>query len=187
MGRNYLISHNHKICFVHVAKTGTTTIAKMIVNEEYPTEELHDMDIWRYCKTIPIFSNDWIEGYDIYCFVRNPFSRVYASFIHFLRSYTHRRGMRGDTTFNPFVKNRLKDIDDRHFIPMRHFINRSPAHTKILRFENFAESMREIWGSDICHENKQPKIDYHQAYNDESVKIVSELYKWDIENLGYSF
>ena len=190
MKRIFIISHNHKIVFMHVPKTGSTSIAKMIIDEEYPTKELHDMAIWEYCRTLKpgIFSDVCIDGYKVYCFVRNPFSRAYASFRHFMKRNQTRRELKGHTEFNDFVKNRLSDImNNRHFRPMKHFIELAPSYAEIVRFENFNNEMERIWGSRVCHENANPEIDYRQNYNDESVGIVGRYYKWDIENLGYKF
>jgi len=194
MKRIFIISHNHKIAFMHVSKVGSTTIAKMIIDEEYPTtKDLHDMSIWRYCKTLKpgIFSDVYIDGYKVYCFVRNPFSRVYASFRHFMRGGPNSRlgrKMNGHTEFNDFVKNRLSGImNNRHFLPMKHFIELAPGSAEIVRYENFNKEMGRIWGSDVCHENAKPEVDYRRKYNNESVDIVKRLYRWDIENLGYEF
>jgi len=194
MKRIFIISHNHKIAFMHVSKTGSTTIAKMIIDEEYPTKELHDMDIWKYCKTLKpgVFSDKYIDGYKVYCFVRNPFSRVYASFRHYMRGgewSIEGKRLKGYTQFNDFVKNHLSAImvRDRHFQSMQHFIGLTPKHGEIVKFENFNNEMERIWGSKICHENAKPEVDYRSKYNSESIDIVKRLYQWDIETLGYEF
>lgn len=175
------------------SKTGTTTIAKMILEDEYPEYpgNLSSMDTWKWCNSNianKIYNGKYVKDYKVYCFVRNPFSRVYASFRHFIRN-RHGKRIVQHLDFNDFVKYRLKEMmGDKHFMPMRNYINRVPVPMEILRFENLNEELKRIFGREPCHENrKSDKADYHEVYSDESVKIVGELYKWDIDTFGYQY
>ena len=174
-GRNFIVFRKSKIAFVHVPKAGSSTL-KYIAR--YESRDIHE----KFCPS----------DYECFCFVRNPFSRVYSSFRRFAidlppNRQAWKRQLQGHLEFIPFVKNRLESIRDWHFWSMKRFIVRASPDVRIYKFENFAESMKEILGHEVIHENMSSKPNYHQVYNDECVEIVSRLYKWDIDNLDYSF
>ena len=172
--RIFLVFRKSNVAFVFVPKTGCSTLKVMASKESDNIYEKNRPE----CK--------------VFCFVRNPYSRVYASFMHYMRSddpnqQGWKRKLKGYNEFNSFVRNRLKFLSehDWHFKPMRYFIELCPD-AEVRRFENFGSDVKEILGSVIL-KNEHKKPDYRQVYNDESRLIVGQLYKWDIENLGYSF
>jgi hypothetical protein len=183
MSKNFIVYHKRKIAFVFVPKAGSTVIKKLA------KEELSD-----------IHSDFCPSGYKCFCFVRNPFSRIFASFWHFAQECSPERSkykqymkvqaeiLQGYLEFTSFVKCRLAHVYNWHFKPMKYFMNIAPVNTTILRFENFSSEMEDILNKQIPHKNfNKLKPDYQQQYNNECIEIVSRLYRWDIENLGYSF
>ena len=197
MKRRFLISHKHKIAFAMIPKTGITSIAKLILMEEHSNskeeaegvENVKDNDIWAYCRAPSIFNSIYSEtcpeSYKAICFVRNPFSRVYSSFKHFMRHGAKRWKLGKHKDFLSFVKYRVREINDWHFLPMSHFIKYVPSHTQVFRFEEYEKSFENI-GIKIPHENRSNTV-YEKEYNEESIKVIKDYYGWDLDNLDYSF
>ena len=76
-----------------------------------------------------------------------------------------------------------------HFIPQNKFMT---SVDFIGRYENFEKDLSYLgtkYGIEktIPHVNKSKNKPWQEYYNDESVKIVSELYADDIKMFGYSF
>lgn len=170
--RNFIVFPVRKIAFVRVPRTGIATLNTLAEREVAKNQ---------------IQTKDCPAGYKCYCMVRSPYTRVYSSYVRFTQSERKYKNKLEGYEFIPFVKNVLERIDDWHFYSMKYFIDIAPPDVEILRFENFGEEMRKIFGDDIPHKHKNPPAIYWQMYDDESAKIVARLYKWDIDNLGYEF
>lgn len=184
----FILIHKRKLAFVRIPRTGNMTIQELAKKEDGISVDNE------------VFGSHCPGSYRCVCFVRNPFSRIYSAFCRFARyrqpnRQAWRKQLNGYFEFIPFVKNRLATINDWHFYPMKHFLEYAPQRTEILRFENIAESMKNIIGYEVPHINKSSefrlpflyKADYREAYDEECIEIVSQLYKWDIDNLGYTF
>jgi len=196
--RRFIILNKYKMAFVLVPKTGFTSMLKTILNEEYSDAplDLKDKEIWDYCSSPEVYDKVYNEtcpeNYRSICFVRNPFSRVYSSFKHFMKYGAKRRKLKGYNEFNSFVKNRLPEITDWHFLPMKYFIDYSPSNTEIYRFEEFEQSMKDVFKEvdstiKIPHENNSYIPDYHEEYSQGSIEIVKSIYEWDIKKFNYSY
>jgi len=75
---------------------------------------------------------------------------------------------------------------------MKYFIDYLPSHVKLYRFEEFEESMKIILKKVDCdaiipHQNQLVKPDYQKEYSDKSMEIIGKYYKWDLDNLNYTF
>ena len=141
-----------------------------------------------------------ISGYFNFSFIRNPWERLASEFSWRRRNEETRYPILSDINdFNEFVCNleqvfpkiMNKEYSQRncsHFIPQNKFMT---SVDFIGRYENFEKDLSYLgtkYGIEktIPHVNKSKNKPWQEYYNDESVKIVSELYADDIKMFGYS-
>lgn len=175
----FIIYRELKIVFIYVPRAGSGTLRSIAK---------------RWTKDFLV--RKYPKDYKCYCIVRNPYDRVYSCFARIMaKGKKISERLHGHTDFNSFVKHELAHCADPnhiygnwHWYSMESFIRLSKDVT-ILRFENINKELRKIFGGHIPNVNSYPSArpDYHQVYNEESKKIVSQIYKWDIDNLGYEF
>ena len=126
--------------------------------------------------------------------VRNPWDRMVSSF-HYLQQGLHRISEK--ETFKHYVKTTFKKHGinrDSHFeYQYPHFYFNGKIFVDfIARLENIKEDWAKIAGIIGCdpvlaHINQSKHDHYRAYYDDECREIVGNVYKKDIELLGYKF
>ena len=184
-----LINRSKKWGFIHIPKTGGTSITSVLQNvkgTEYVTKAHNH---------IGKFEN--IKDYDIMCFVRNPYTR-------FASAYYHQTRKDGWMSINKFIEN--IDLNDYLYFPQSYFTNNGSSEDKrvtfIGRYENFINDFNLIMkkigktGHSIPHYNrnsiydKHPNLNQHDfykhIYNDTDVKNwVEKRYSNDFKIFNY--
>ena len=104
--------------------------------------------------------------------------------------------------FDDFIKRGLKSIPlAMHFMPQYKFLCLPNSQNLLIDFLGFYENLQEDFqfiknklsvneNLTLRHENKTVSFDnpdYRENYTDETRNIVAEVYKKDIELLGYNF
>jgi Sulfotransferase family len=154
-----------------------------------------------------IYSKKEFDSYFKFAFVRNPWDRLVSAF-----SYLKGGGNNPDD--RAFAEQHLAAFDDLsafvtewltpenadswvHFVPQYKFV--CSRSGKLLvdfvgRFENLAEDYAHVCGElnverPLQHINRTPKRsrDYRDCYNDETRRIVADVYRRDIDLFGYTF
>ena len=184
-----LINRSKKWGFIHIPKTGGTSITSVLQNvkgTEYVTKAHNH---------IGKFEN--IKDYDIMCFVRNPYTR-------FASAYYHQTRKDGWISINKFIEN--IDLNDYLYFHQSYFTNNGSSEDKkvtfIGRYENFINDFNLIMkkigktGHSIPHYNrnsiydKHPNLNQHDfykhIYNDTDVKNwVEKRYSNDFKIFNY--
>ena len=184
-----------KTIFIHIPKTAGTSLVRSIYSK--PPEGHRTAAFLR-----SIFKDRFTE-YFKFCFVRNPYDRLYSSY-----KFLERGGVNIHDA-NAFQKHliRYKDFEDFvlhglsynlldeiiHFTPQTIFI--CDQKDVILvdfigRFENLEEDFMKLADKlslDIAlpHLNSTNKISYRDIYTNEMMIKVKEIYKRDFDILGY--
>ena len=153
-----LINHFNKWGFVHIPKTGGTTIST-VLKQDVNTELIDSHD------SINRLSN--IDNYYIFSCVRNPFTRLASTYYHECRK----------TKQIPFSKF-LKGIDMNYilYLPQSYYLKTGKELNKnisyICRYENFLNDFKTVLSklnilSGIPHLNRNPIYDRHPNLNQE--------------------
>ena len=135
------------------------------------------------------------HSYYKFTFIRNPWARAYSWYENVMRDNTHKQKSQitEPIPFNEFLrifsgKGMLKP----QTYWLKDFSGSIPLNY-IGRFENLAEDFQAI-----CKEMNIPTLslphkvagsgkDYHQSYSQESIDLIKEVYREEIEMFQYSF
>lgn len=199
-----IIDNERKFIFVAVPKTASTTVHKLLnvlgnKQDPYLQEKYHYP-----IKDILRESND-ISNYFTFGFSRNPWDRLYSSWLEFTRNKDHLATWSSElpkefSTFEEFVlgfenSQWSKEI---HFQPSSWYLyNNNRPLDFIGKYENFSKDLKTVFEklnivnidwSNLPHTRKTKRdTDYRIYYNKKTLKIVEHFYKDDIINFGYKF
>ena len=192
-----MISHKNKFIFVHINKTGGTSIKTLL--ERYSQGSTGHQSIIQLNKQA--YSDDYFK----FTFVRNSWGRFLSLYKY--RVTTNQTNLLnnpvsfGDWAKNIYNKNpihyntsnkklllmlseQLDWITDTNGIINMDFIG---------RFENFQKDFNIVCDKIGISQQKLPHINktnhkhYTEYYDDETREIVAEKYAKDIEYFGYEF
>lgn len=192
-----MISHTHRFIFVHVGRTGGSTIERMAgvpLTDDPRTQRLGNTDfsdkhagLQHYYSAFP----EQFREYFKFTIVRNPFDRLHSAW-HW----------------------RTRVVQDLCGMPLREFIDtRPPGYSfverfavdgmsiaesvglfdHIARFENLAEEYRVLFArlglppGPPPHTNRTAAGDYRDAYDPQTVELVRRKFGRDLELFGYDF
>jgi len=187
----------HRCIFVHITKTAGTSVAKSpfgYLPYHYTAIEYR-----------VIYGRKTFSEYFKFAFVRNPWDRLHSAF-----RYLKSGGWNDDD--KAWAAANLGEFDDfgsfvrqwvtpgnigshLHFLPQCHFICDSKGRLLVDRvayFETINEDFAKIASklnidAEIGKHNTNPGISYRNAYDDETRKIVADVYAQDIRQFGYDF
>ena len=205
-----MISHKHKFIFLHLPKTGGTSILKPLhklcdeskFKTGHPKLRLVDNSYHLIGKSTDI---KLPADYAVYTIVRNPFQRVVSAFFYLKSRVSKWQNDLNFCTkheldrcnFSEFVKYKLNDVS--HYFHFRNIIGDYILKKDIGRVDSIGrfETLQQDFDI-ICdkigipcqqlpHENKSKHKHYTEYYNEETREIVAEKYAEDIECFGYEF
>lgn len=185
--------------FVHVPKCAGDSIKKSLFGDDFT-------DVHRtFDEYLNIFDPKSLKSYFKFTFVRNPWDRLVSAFFYiksggcgendriwFSRELAHFKN------FDEFVRGWLnKDNIWKlwYFQPQYYFILERRGKIE-MDFFGLYENLGEDFGyiskrlgvnCPVQHMNKRKHEDYRDYYNEETMKIVADVYDADIKLLGYNF
>jgi hypothetical protein len=197
-------SHRYRSIFIHIPKNGGTSIKKVLdlTGGGHPT--------WReYADNYPQVWRD----YTSFAVVRNPWDRAVSAYFHarMKESYWHNEQtglhpdylLLRDKSFAECVsmlrheRERLKHlswVDQSEFIVDTSSPARPIAISDVLRFESLNADFeafcrrRDIRCPSLPVENtSQRSRDYRTYYDDDTRRMIAEVYRADVEKFGYTF
>jgi len=205
-----MINHTHKFIFIHIPKTGGTSIEFHFVPDRMdrikhiyggtPLQPDNKAHLKFHHLKIQYPSLNFDE-YVKFTFVRNPWSRAVSSFFHTrkknrndLREFL---GLSGNFSFKEFIvslKN-LKKLHPHYDDQFSFLINKNKKQCMdfIGKLENYQQDFNIVCDKigipqqQLPHINKSKHKHYTEYYDDETKQIVAEKYAKDIEYFGYEF
>jgi len=208
-----MISHRYRCIFVHIPKTGGTSLEKLIWP---PPRERTAADLWQ--GHVDAMSNkyqtgglqhllahqirtevgaDIFDAYWRFSIVRNPWDKAVSQY-----SFIHRRpdlldwiGMGPDDGFKRYLELTARTAHVQ-WEPQVNFLRDDNGEwlvTDIGRFEQFEAFFRTaldrlgIAAEAIPHEKRGLRGHYARYYDDESREMIAQRYADDIAAFGYRF
>jgi chondroitin 4-sulfotransferase 11 len=197
-----MISHKYKSIFIHIPKTGGTSIKKILSKYDFELMSLHQAQdgsnddktgayiIGTANRLKRGISDEIWNNYFKFTFVRNPYSRALSNY--FFLKYNKK------ICFNKFLKKKFNNIIDVwHFtLPQsRHIYNNKK---KLLvdfigHFENLQEDFNNICDkigiipTKLPYLNKSNKINKNKLLNNTNKKTIYNKFKEDFENFNYNY
>ncbi|MEM7195142.1 MAG: sulfotransferase family 2 domain-containing protein [Pseudomonadota bacterium] len=195
-----MISHAHKFIFIHIPKTGGTSVEEALLDESCEcTKDLWDPRI----KTTPLnhltlnemIEHDFVDvktaaSYFKFCFVRNPWARAVSEV-----NSRHVR-YKGDTvqeqlrtinaisSYGNHIRPQVDFIDNRFDLEMD-YIGR--YETLVSDFQTVCERLDMELPVALPHRNASFGGDYRQYYDDELQEMIACKYREDIVRFDYRF
>ena len=149
-----LINRTHKWVYIHIPKTGGTSISH-ILNKVTGTES-----IATHGSIIEVKDN--ISDYFKFTMVRNPFTRFLSEYFHQIRNNQTNKN------FEYYIKS--VDTKELHLISQSYYVTTPLDKTKeltcILKYENYINEVNSLFkkiniNESIPHLNKNPIYDIH--------------------------
>jgi len=184
-----MISHKHGFVFIHINKTGGTSIVKSLgVRSDHP----------RAKRALEYSQKKAWENYFKFTFVRNPWDKECSDY-HYHSRLWHKKTNRKKLSFEEYLK--LPELHPQHKKYFWHSNQldwlRSLNHEIEMDFIGRFESLQEDFNT-VCdrigmprrqlpHKNSSSHDGYTKYYTDETREIVANLYAKDIEYFGYRF
>jgi hypothetical protein len=202
-----MIDHKHRYIYIHIPKTGGSSIERSLINIHYP-EITKPVAKWpSKLKTDfvvgkasnqhwPLNRFDHYQDYTRFCTARNPFSRLVSEYSYIKRGYNTSRAAQPGLSFTSFVKQDLIETlaHPYHSLPQTAFITTATKHIDfIIKFENIQQDFDTVCDKigiarqQLPHLNKTDHKHYTEYYDDETREIVAQKYARDIEYFGYTF
>ena len=194
-----MISHTKKFIFVHINKTGGTSIEKILKPYSEPLGNNKHQFLLKNCKKKPskkpILKNkkDPLYPYFKFTIVRNPFEKIVSTYFwrkHFSKCL--------DISFKKWVMCPKKPsmLTNLAFYNQLDWISDRPGNVcvdYIGRFERLQESFDVICKKINIPPKKLPyknklKYDHYSSYYDkETVEFVATHFKKDIDYFNFTF
>lgn len=208
-----MISHQRRCIFIHIPKTGGSSIEAVI----WPDRRSRTPDqLWM--GFIDAYRNKYQTGglqhllaaqieqevgphvfdrYYRFSFIRNPWDKAVSQFIFMKRRQDLRDfiGMRRDAPFVDYLE-RISRHKHVQWEEQTRFL--MDGNGKLLvhfvgRFETLAADAEAVFnrlglvGAALPHANASQREPYHAYYDTECRQRVEELYRSDIERFGYRY
>lgn len=183
------INLEKKILFIHVPKCAGNSIKKAVGGFK-GNHHLKASDCPKF-----IF-----EKFFSFAFVRNPWDRCFSAYRYLLKGGDQgymdledkEKYVNKYDSFYDFLKNGLAKaiIMQQHFKRQIHYIDKDLNF--VGKFENINSDFSLLSNmiecdNNLTKENYNPNPDYRKFYNEESINIVYNFYKKDVEKFNYQF
>ncbi len=208
-----VISHQHRCIFIHIPKTGGTSIENVIwprvdlrtpddlwmgftgrFNNKYQTGGLQHLLATHVRSEVGM---DVFQSYFTFTIVRNPWDRAVSQYAYMkqrddLRDFL---GMSVDAPFKQYLHliGGKKHVQWEEQVAFVHDSDGTALVDYVGRFETLKESAGEIFGrvgirgAQLPHELRGERGPYQDFYDEESIEMVASMYAADIAAFGYSF
>ena len=211
--RRMMVSHERRVLFVHVQKTGGSTIDRMLEGAIPDIAYLRGLKGGRHARlSAALKEHPELKEYFIFGFVRNPWARMY-SWYAMMRRAEIQAAEGNQKAAKQLAKNRLWKRVLPNYPDFESFVLRGPDEQRELRRaqitylrgqgrradfigrqENFDADLQKVWDriglewpGESLKVNTGPSSDYRQYYTDEMRDKVAEVFAKDLKRFKYEF
>jgi hypothetical protein len=202
-----MISTEKKLIFLHIPKTGGASVQTELNN--YCNGSDKDMYVkYFHGHHIPFSElknrmykdnqNKIFDEYNKICIVRNPWD-WHVSWYHYLKQtppyssgYINEYNLCNNKSFNDYIKwlcDVKKTSKGKPELNMLDWVvneNGDIIPNDIIKYETLNEDLIK-YGLNIPHINKSIHKGFKTYYNDETIELVRDKHKLDIEHFKYEF
>nr|WP_319271814.1 sulfotransferase family 2 domain-containing protein [uncultured Draconibacterium sp.] len=180
---NVVTSNDYNYTWFKVAKNGTRSILKVL-------RENDAIDIEKY--DYPYFKKKHAGKFK-FCVIRNPWDRLascYAGKVVKQKMFRECWDKDFDYFVN-YISRQNLNFGNAHFRRQTRLFPVGDIDY-LARMENYGTDIEKIMSrlgieTEIAHLNRSNKSHYTEYYNDNTIKVIAELYKDDIELGNYIF
>jgi len=190
-----VISHQHKILFIHIHRTGGSTIINLL--QQQLGAEVRVVSQHGNARTSESELLEHHPEYFTFGFVRNPWARL-LSWYALLNKWNPTDQATARRKFEAFLtwdKAAAPADPFFHYNQLDYFTTgcEPPTATKIYRYENYAEETHRLFaclGFPLAHipvMNATAGKDYRDYYTARSIELVREKCQRDLDYFQYDF
>ena len=184
-----MISHDKKLIFIHIARTGGSSIETALAGKDWWLIDPQTKHISAGMAR-KIYGDEIWNTYTKFSVVRNPWDRIVSMWA--TKWWHQASDLDENCSLEEFVRNMRPHPHEIYNTFYYHEILDEDIDF-VLRFESlqkdFSRMLNSIGVDDVTlpHIEKREHARYTTMYNDKEKQIVSELYQTDIVEFGYSF
>jgi len=205
-----MISHPHKCIFIHIPKCGGTSLENIIWPEPRKTSDLWMGFTSKYHNKYQTgglqhltaslirqeIGSEKFEAYFKFTIVRNPWDKAISQFFYMQKRPDLREfiGMKEEDSFKKYLQLTAGKLHVQWEKQHRFFLddNGERLVDYLGRLESFQEDATSILDrlriqETIPHVNATQHRHYSAYYDQEAREMVADLYRQDIQILGYVF
>jgi len=204
-----MISHKHKVIFVHIPKCGGTSIEDVLFKplcrrskkdlfgfpNKYQTGGLQHLMSSHIIEEV---GEDIFNQYFKFSFVRNPWDKMVSQYHYTIAKRQDLQNHIGITKSSSFKKYINRVFKAEMFVQWDQqykflYVNKKCVVDFLGRFESIQEDFNIVCDKIGIRQQKLPHIHksdrkhYTEYYDDKTREIVAEKYSKDIEIFGYKF
>jgi hypothetical protein len=184
-----MIDHQRKLIFIHIARTGGTSIEAALVGCDWWDIDPASKHL-SAAQTRQLYGEEFWNAYLKFTVVRNPWDRLVSMWA---TGWWHTTPPQADAAeFRTFVRQLRPHPHERYGSLFYHEILDEPID-RVLRFERLAEEfrdlLRDVGSPDVPlpHRERRNRGNFRDYYDPETRDLVGRLFARDIEQYGYSF
>ena len=195
---------SHKAVFVHIPKTGGSSIAALLKHDRLVDTKSNEVDPRGEGRETMVelveALGDEADDYFKFAFVRNPWDRFVSAYHYVVQRRPELTEVTSHKTFEEFVPVFSADPDRflkiRYFRPQWSYLSDQQGYSPvdfIGRFERFDEDLQKVVArldlhrTLMRHRKKSKRSDYRNYYDDARRDAIAEVYARDIETYDYRF
>jgi hypothetical protein len=211
------LSRKYNALYIHIPKTGGTFITNNVLrmgNKPGKEKGAGEYNFFGTANNIEYTHSTALEikkiigktfnSYYSFAFVRNPFDKLVSEFFYLQKQKNANKGFIVEKNFKKFIielNNKFHLLDNEpqykinHYTPQHKFImdNNNKIMIDFLgRFENFSTDIKKIMNKlnisiPVIKLNTTTHKHYTQYYDKETIKMVEEMYKEDLDLFNYIY
>lgn len=186
------IPKNRKIAFIHIHRTGGTTISYMLDKFKYPS----NLIVKGHCQlhSIKNVFPEYNDQFFSFSMIRNPWDRLLSWYLFFKNNAQLKSDF---LTFLTELENCPTDTYGGFLINQQDYLKPAEGAKPvdvICRYENYMTDLKNVFEQlempflDVPTLNHNiNKVEYQKYYSDLARKKVSQLCEKDIDEFKYSF
>lgn len=184
-----MIDHVNKLIFIHIARTGGTSIETALVDKDWWLIDRITKHLSASQARAHYGDVIW-KKYTKFTVIRNPWDRLVSMWA---TGWWHESSnMANDVSFGSFIR-KVKPHPHELYDSLFYHEIIDDELDYILRFENLSTDFNNMLNVldmpsiKLPHKENREHEHYTTFYNDDLIDLVSDLYNKDIELFNYAF